>query len=421
MTITLLNGQLVDIPPGVKTLPPGPYDPPGALPYQKGVGDDASPPGTRINSNPIEDDYGNSLGPEPQPRQPGPTPNSSTGQPYAEANPHGDGPAFEFAQSKGGPLIKTPNSSTGRPVQVAPRMATPSSSSGQPGFAPGTFGDPNVPWWMRNSPWGVAAAAGFAGIRNENEGVKGGQSLVDMKRSGYAPQAVMSPEEMYNAQRKPVLAPPGPPGPPIGAPPQPPYNPLSSALPPMTPQAAAPIPGPNLPANVPYPPERPKDRTPARSGGGGGRAAASPAPAPVDPGLGHYRASLGNARGQTWIPAGMDNPAPQIYRGPQTMGPTGQNYYIAGSAPMGPLAANGPVSAIPSGGGRSGGRGGGGGSSPSPSKFRAQVPGQAPGPMDPSIIARQKAGVKPGPSDPSIIARQKQRGGSRYADDFYGP
>ena len=279
-------------------------------------------------------------------------------------------------------------------MQVAPRMATPSSSSGAPGFAPGTFANANAPWWMRSGPWAAAAAAGLAGVANENAGVKGGQSLVDMNRPGYAPRPVMSPREMYEAQQKAALVPPGPPGPPappVGAPPQPPYNPLSSALPPMTPQAAIPIPGPNLPANVPYPPERPKDRIPARSGGGGGRAAASPAPAPVDPGLGHYRASLGNARGQTWIPAGMDNPAPQIYRGPQTVGPTGENYYIAGSAPMGPLAANGPVSAIPSGGGRSGGRGGGGGSSPSPSKFRAQVPGQAPGPMDPSIIARQKA------------------------------
>lgn len=83
----------------------------------------------------------------------------------------------------------------------------------------------------------------------------------------------------------------------------------------------------------------------AQPGGaiGAGQAAAPPAPAMVN--LGYYRPSVGNARGSTWVPQGMDNPAPQIFRGPTTAwgapnygsGPRGsQNYYQRGSAPMGP-------------------------------------------------------------------------------------
>lgn len=102
-------------------------------------------------------------------------------------------------------------------------------------------------------------------------------------------------------------------------------------------------------------------------------AAAPPAPQNVN--LGYYRPSVGNARGATFVPGQFGNPAnpaPQIYRGPQTawgvplqgQGPVGsQNYYTAGSAPVGPgdWTGTGPPAgalATPTGGGNA--RGGGG-------------------------------------------------------------
>jgi hypothetical protein len=57
--------------------------------------------------------------------------------------------------------------------------------------------------------------------------------------------------------------------------------------------------------------------------------------------------------------------------------------------------------------------GGGGRSGGIPRTATASVPQQAPGPMDPSIIAQQRiaaANMPPGAIDPSIIARQRMAG-----------
>ena len=164
------------------------------------------------------------------------------------------------------------------------------------------------------------------------------------------PQTQTEPSPLRD---RPPLPPGGPPGPPNDRPPIPMQGP------PMRPFFRGPVPvNPTNRNNAPTVQTRsPVGPLTAFSGGG------TPADmGQADPGLGHYRATLGNARGQTWVPSGMDAPAPQIYRGPQTMWGAGgaQNYYIPGSAPMGPGDWTGTTAPQASGAAAPvGGRGGG--------------------------------------------------------------
>lgn len=154
----------------------------------------------------------------------------------------------------------------------------------------------------------------------------------------------------------------------------PPVPPTTNSYPPGPPGPT--VRGP-IPIEIPQMTVHPSQRAPNLGYGVPG-AQPTPASDPINPLPGHYRASVGNARGATWVPGGMDNPAPQIFRGPTTMygapnygkGPIGaQNYYQPGSAPMGPgdwtgtgpvagplaaFAGNNPQST--SSGGRGGGR-----------------------------------------------------------------
>jgi hypothetical protein len=442
MAVKLINGQLVPVPDGVETLP----SEPGQLPFQRGVGDVAMTPddfSTTINSNPI----GNG------PRAPGPTPNSSTGAPYAEATPSSP---FEFATPSGGQLT-TPNSSTGAPRQVAPRMGTPSSSLGTPG-SPQQLGggmvDPEtlakfgiksaISLSMSALPLPVRLAI-MAGTAIATPTQTAGKKQDEAPQWSW-PNPLQDAVDRSGHRTTPVIAPPGSPPPPGDIDEAPRHM-----LPPIgPPQAAFHPPGAAAPTNVPLPPSRPGS-SPASGGGrgGGGRPApaAAAAPAPEDINLGHYRASVGNARGQTWVPAGMDNVAPQMYRGPLTMwgasdqkgAPVGsQNYYIPGSAPMGKgdwTGTTAPVAPQASAG-RGGGRGGGSSAPAAPVRkvaSPARAAGMPPGPMDPSIAANaQRLGINqpaPGPINPSIIARSKTmpRGRASPRDPdapfgtFYGP
>ena len=300
-------------------------------------------PGTRINSNPTATATpGSPGGPQlstPQGGQLINTPDSSRGTPFRVA-PSAVAPS---PQQVGAPNTVTPSSRTGAPPPAIRNLPTaqelmPSSSQPVPGWA-GALGTGGL--------WGLGSY--LMGKTIEPQPTNQGEDAV-LRRFQPAPNSTIGTQTGTQpvtqtqplGQTSPITGPPlpptmTPPPPPPGYPPLPPIRPMG-AIPPLPIGARAPVQhagSPNLGYGVPG-------------------AQLAPASDPINPLPGHYRASVGNARGATWVPGGMDNPAPQIFRGPTTTygapnygkGPIGaQNYYQPGSAPVGPgdWTGTGPV------------------------------------------------------------------------------
>jgi hypothetical protein len=363
------------------------------------------------------------------------TPRSSTGQP-AYADP--SAPEFDFATPQGGQLVPspnlTPNSSTGAPapgppsltssmigaagraapaltglgILAAPALTGPTTAAGMPAAiaaddaARKQFWD----WWhnwfgaktqqpaLQNGPLPVSGLPG-----SQTDPLT--QTQTDARRSG----SFLPPYDYGGA-------------PPPGAPPP---GQLRS------------------PFIVPFGGQRGPRGAPGAAPGAPGAPGAG-AVNPADINLGHYRATVGNARGNpTWVPGGEDAVAPQIFRGPLTMfgaGPQGaprgaQNYYIPGSAPMapgdwtgtGPAApplsnpvwgANSPRGAVaPT---RAGGRGGGAPAMPQSTGLQpgSQMPAPPPSRISPNVYLGGSPGTmspygpptKPiPPPSPNVIAQ----------------
>jgi hypothetical protein len=262
------------------------------------------------------------------------TPNSSTGQP-AFQDPSATGWSTEFATPQGGQLTTTtPNSRTGAPAPGIRNLPAPTS-----GPVPGWV-SPAASLLGRGGLWGLGGY--LMGKTIEPQPLNAGEDEV-LKRFQPAPNTTIGTQTdsapVTQTGPRPQFGPPLPPG---GIPPVAPPNGPQAVILPVTPQLA--IPPFNVHPGARAPTVQPRGAL-AQPGGPTQPGAAPPsAPAMVD--LGYYRPTVGNARGSpTWAPQGMDNPAPQIFRGPQTAygapltgsGPRGaQNYYIPGSAPVGP-------------------------------------------------------------------------------------
>ena len=292
---------------------------------------------------------------------------------------HNSGPTAqpEFATPQGGQVVPrgsygpSPSSSTGA---AAPTYSTPSQSvtgpagqqltTSRPITTPPSSSTEGVPWGRAVS--GAAArlfpelnpyvaAATTAGAVMAPQPAETGE---------LQPQFWPKPNTTIGTQTGPGRAPTGPA--PFYNPPVPLAGGGSGPATPIPPQQGPGGPNPNFPPNAPIPPFIPRAAIPPLPIGHPAANAPSiqrapppagplatpqagvpqigvPAPQALNPG--HYRATIGNARGNpTWVPGGEDAPAPQIYRGPLTMfgaGPQGaprgaQNYYTPGSAPMAP-------------------------------------------------------------------------------------
>jgi hypothetical protein len=283
-------------------------------------------PGVNLNSNPLQ-------------VRPITTPNSSTGQP-AYADPAAPTVSPQFATPQGGQLTTTtPNSRTGAPAPgirnlpaTSPiRFPFPSLGLGGPlGMTIGLLANaPRTDQEIYNQDNAVGSAVDNSWI---------GKKLIELGITHPSPQwgppsaaAQPAPADQTAPpvpQSGPGYSPPGPPG-------------WNTQLPPfdskgnLPPFNRGPIPFNQIPNHqtAPTMQQHPAQPTPPVA-----------PPAPTNINLGHYRATVGNARGNpTWVPQGEDAPSPQIFRGPLTMygaGPWGQpqgsqNYYIPGSAPMG--------------------------------------------------------------------------------------
>ena len=281
------------------------------------------PKGTTLNSNPTATATpGSPGGPQlstPQGGQvavrPITTPDSSTGRPLSQAP---SASSYEPSFQQGGQL--TPSSRTGAPgLRVRTWFPTASSLAGDfsamtglGALAAPTMVGPTAFGGDTNTQMKDAAAADDAD-RNQ---------FWDFWKHPFGQNAAPAPAVAPGSQTSPVTAPITQPG--SGILPQ-----ARGSLPPP-PTMTPPPPGGIIP---PFPPPRPMAaipplpigaRAPVQHAGspnlGYGVPGAQPAPAsdPINPLPGHYRASVGNARGATWVPGGMDNPAPQIFRGPTT-------------------------------------------------------------------------------------------------------
>ena len=250
--------------------------------------------------------------------------------------------------------LTTPESSTGTPrylspsavaPETAPTMGgqlTPSSRFGTPAAPPPTFRMPIGP------PLVSAIGALAANQPTEAQVNERLNNPLTLKELATAAQQYLWPQTDTQTRTQTQSGPGSSPSGPVPPSPPPPFGPAgpSNYLPPFN---RGPIPA--------YLPQHGPQRAPSiqQQGGGGGGGPASPGmiqPSDVD--LGHYRQTVGNARTPTWVPGGMDAPAPQIFRGPTTAwgapnsgnGPRGsQNYYQPGSAPMAPgdWTGTGPV------------------------------------------------------------------------------
>jgi hypothetical protein len=339
-------------------------------------------------------------------------------------------PPPEFATPQGGPLINTPNSSTGQPFRTDPSAS---------GFRPPVTGSPNT--LTPNSRSGAPAP----GIRNlpvtqeAESGLK--RFLPSLLRGGarigaaanpvgdalqlVTPSDELAPPSMDEApkwswpQQTPTPVTVGGPGrspsgplPPGGQPPE--------ALPPFT---RGPVPPTLPPSNVPYPPPRPTDAAapypPPRPKGGGGRArggGAAPGRAPpmvnLQPQPGWTTIDRPNAD----IVGGPTRPgqlsaAPREPGGPAHMGAFDFSTLFYHPAVAAAAAAHPAVQAAAA--------------APRARVRGPLAPGalgqnqgqgqQAPGPIDPTIVAGGPGAQprQPGAIDPEIIARQRMRGGGR--------
>ena len=266
------------------------------------------------------------------------------------------------------PIINTPDSSRGTPFRLDPSAVSaepaPTAPSGQ--LTPSSrFGTP-APGvrTIGRLPIGGPVGTAIGALANSTptpaqmeQRLNSPLTLTDIWHSltGQPATATAPATQTQQGAKTPIPPPPNAPIDPYGptAPPPPPGIPFRGPVPAYLPQHG--------PQRAPY------IQQGSRGGGGGGGGSPAIDPSAVD--LGHYRASVGNARTPTWVPGGMDAPAPQIFRGPTTMqgasnygggGPGSQNYYQPGSAPMapgdwtgtgavaGPLAAQSNAANLPS-------------------------------------------------------------------------
>ena len=326
----------------------------------------SGPPGTRINGMP--DQLSASPLPQGNPRIAGhpyfPDVATATRTPSPLMQPPGVAPSNNLPAR----IINTPDSSTGTPFRQAPSAvsATPAPTAPRGQLTPQSWGPnagapaPGVPDWVCACGWrptrgGAYGLGGYLmGKIIQPQPTNQGEDEV-LKRFQPAPNT--TPGTQTAPQTQTQTAPQGVKTP-IPPPPNAPIDPWGP-----TPPAGGnpPFRGP-VPAYLPH--RGPQGAQASQPGQGAGNGASTGVVQPQDVNLGHYRASVGNARTPTWVPGGMDAPAPQIFRGPTTMqgasnyggGPRGaQNYYQPGSAPMapgdwtgtgpvaGPLAAQNPM------------------------------------------------------------------------------
>ena len=264
--------------------------------------------------------------------------------------------------------INTPNSSTGTPFRLSPSAvsAEPAPTAPRGQLTPQSWGPnagapaPGVPTYNRLPiPGALGTAVGALSAiptptpAQMEQRLNSPLTLTDIWHSLTGQPATATAPATQTQQGAKTPIPPAPIDPYGPTPPPPPGVPFRGPVPAYLPQHG--------PQRAPYIQQGP------RGGGGGGGGSPAIDPSAVD--LGHYRQTVGNARTPTWVPGGMDAPAPQIFRGPTTMqgasnygggGPGSQNYYQPGSAPMapgdwtgtgavaGPLAAQSNAANLPS-------------------------------------------------------------------------
>ena len=295
--------------------------------------------GTRINSNPFETP---TLDPSPQVNpnfatpQGGPVVPRGYGPSPASSGPRAGQPVTPYSTST--TTIRGPN---GQPL-ATPRLNTPNSQTGiaqpPPATEPvsgslGTLGGSPITGILSGA--GALSATEFDPRKGNavNQAVDNsvlGQALQRLGITGPSNQWATDPQTQ--TQTEPQSARPGPPSPPVQTPPGEPPGGQPPGYPPLPPPRP-----PWLNAPLPYNPTMPSHaRAPAiHPAPGAGSPAAAP-PVSITPG--EYRASIGDARHQTWLPAGHTSVA--LYNGPQTMYGRGpepgnfQNAYIPGSAPL---------------------------------------------------------------------------------------
>lgn len=356
------------------------------------------------------------------------TPNSSTGQP-AFQDPSANAFDSPFATPQGGQLTTTtPNSSTGAPAPGIRTLPATQSTSANPNDYVNNLVKQFGANYVRNNWSRITSILGLGDLA-----LPASLAAIPLVASTTS----TAPKSMDELPRRywPTQTQPGPGRSPSGPVPPggPPYRPEDDprVIPPVSggPTVIPPfnVSPPARPAATPTPPSRPRGALSPSSGSP--PAALAPGTSlgrvnPADVNLGHYRASVGNAQGATWVPGGEDSPAPQIFRGPLTMfgaGPAtapgkagAQNYYTPGSAPLAPGDWGWPVApaAAPAmrqtGNARGGGGGGAAAPMPAPAPRMSRVDPNM-GPMQQGSVFPSQMGPNrnPGPMDPSIIAHLK--------------